>query len=322
MLCIRLLYVSALAHLSSSARSCELSDVGMLTKPQPATIVTSSLGCSMSTAVDHLALQLLCAHGIRTQVGTNGKFDMLKPSVKGEPNPLYNPENGDRAAELMIVAAMERARSRGATLFFKVNPGMRDDANRPGLVRAAPLTVVLFRQNVLDVAVCRIRDCFGTKATPGHPFISPGEPVFANGTSAELCFSRRRKHDHPTFAKFNMDRIVQTLEFPMNVYEQQVLEAKKWALNKDLLSVSTESLLAFEFSNTTVAMEHSIQAWSSVLEAWTITPNLTTIREIFTSQWGTHRRYSHESVIYNHLDVYNALLTNPALNKFSQHWRS
>ena len=132
----------------------------------PPPLVVFADGCGASTAVIALASRLLQRHGIRAAL------------------PVYEPmicaQNqfcaaGNVTAMRPIVAALHEevrwAAARCRTVLLKGHCGM-DDAWRDyaaALKAMGARVVASYRRNVLDVAICEIRDCLVRDARLGHP---------------------------------------------------------------------------------------------------------------------------------------------------------
>ncbi|GFH59942.1 predicted protein [Chaetoceros tenuissimus] len=147
---------------------------------------------------------------------------------------------------------------------------------------------LMYRENILDQAICTARDCFG----------SVGKQVFENGTESRLCFSRRNHTDKKILAVLDPIELIKYMEERRAKNEERQSMKR---LYKD--SIETyERLFAFEYVDAHEeykVFENSIDAWCNFLSNF-IHVDRAIVESALIPFIDTHRKIEkHEKVIYN-----------------------
>ena len=291
-------------------------------------------GCSMSSATTNLLAPLLAAHGIRLMTRKK-MYNGDTPASKGNASGALLPYNGSTSASkdnasgavlqgydwelkphknpclctqgtwpcpkhertlshaLSRMVAQLAAYQGGTRLVGK--SGWNDLATVDFVKEFRPKIVLLYRSNFLDYQACRIRDCFDTAFVSGHT-------VFANGSSAaDLCFDRRKKDAPVTMAKFNNVEGIYTKLDKETQYMHTSLKAWSKRLGAPVQHMSTESLLAFETSNSVAVFNGSLHAWARLISELGVVPNMSAITAYLAPLVATRPApRPHSATIYNH----------------------
>ena len=183
---------------------------------------------------------------------------------------------------------------------------------------------------VLDLLVCRIKDCFPGASAHGHP-------VTDDGKRNSLCMDRRKPGSPHTMAYINVKQLPAALR---NLSQRRQLQNRRLRTMgvKGFNTVSTEALMAFGFSSE--RMDESVKAWSSFLESVGVKPHEWVIRKVLEGEQvgamsgiacgkgyhnacklGGHPLKWHTETIYNYGEVERALqrINGGAYMKFLRH---
>jgi len=158
-----------------------------------------------------------------------------------------------------------------------------------------------YRSNVLDRAVCAVRDCF----LKGDPI---GCQVFSNGTRADMCFNRRHI-DEKLMANFDTDKLHSYMEYKERQNEDRI------GMFTRSFSPSTfaayEDLFKFEYSRSEETLKESVHAWTDLLQSFGDI-NKTTVEAALMPYWDTRpKNQPHSTVIFNIEEVKGSLLESP-----------
>ncbi len=148
---------------------------------------------------------------------------------------------------------------------------------------------LMYRDNILDQAICAARDCFG----------SVGKQVFENGTESSLCFSRRKHNGEKILAALDPIELIKYMEEKRDTNEERQTSMKPLYKN----SIETyESLFAFEYVDAHEeykVFEKSIDAWCNFLSNF-IDVDRAIVESALIPFIDTHWKIEqHEKVIYN-----------------------
>jgi len=307
-------------------------------------------GCSGSSAVSVFARALLRLHGIPTPEGGNPMRDengdvQVPPEWKGWPAELLKPETNWYAKDSKdmgeaMLKMNDLAESYNKTLFFKgMSQYMLGDKSKndewadllPAFRKLNMYGVIAKRQNLLDVVVCQIKDCF--QASYGYPVDAK------TGKQSDACFSRRGDiHSNPTAIKEGDVELVAKRKHKSHGYlfepdseeeeevkayvrpnmiklaidrEHEFTKMARHNLNKQLeLNASViyeEDLLDFQAPYDD-GLKRAVPAWAMALESWGVTPDPHLIKTFLKQYQNTyHVQPPHSEVIDNIDEVIEAL---------------
>ena len=207
----------------------------------------------------------------------------------------------------------KEAEEKNTSMLVKFNENKIKNAKK-GLQDIHPRVVVMRRRNILDLYICRIRDCFVK---------SRSYPVDAStGKKTNLCFQRRKRKDVTVKAFVNVNTLAQRLQQYMKI--NSIHDARHRNVFKgNFETVATEDLFAFENSNSTDALDLSLQSWITVFHSWNVTPDIPLIRQYIDAypDHGMRPLRSHTETVYNAEQVKKALKTQKKLKKYLKYWR-
>jgi hypothetical protein len=266
-------------------------------------------GCSGSSFIMLVAMKLLEVHGIPFVWFDD--TEMLKP----EKNKFYTWETGMGSA---MKKANEDALSRGGVLAFQAMTNMLTtegsgeqggqvevtwDDVKDDLKGMGTHVVYAKRENLLDHAVCKVRDCFTSQF---------GIPVDENGQRSKLCFDRRKAESGEYKAKMIPPKLVKMIKKTADDVE---LEQKILAETFPQFNVVTmEDLLAYQYSEDDLTT--SVEAWKSFMESWGVPPDMDAIKKFLQKDIGSHKKPGpHSETIYN-IDEVKEELLNEHLDKY------
>mmetsp|Transcript_70491 Transcript_70491/g.153097 ORF Transcript_70491/g.153097 Transcript_70491/m.153097 type:complete len:369 (+) Transcript_70491:86-1192(+) len=236
-------------------------------------------GCSGSSYMMGLAGKLMEGHGLSLHpVGEGGshKSDLMKKMAGYlSDEELKRMEKLDMTAALKL--SLRRVAARNQSMFFKVNSELK--RWDPDFELMATLfqwqgvkAALVFRENLLDWNLCRVRDCFDGGAR--------GYPVDKNGNRDAACFGRRSDPSRPTWALLKP----QSLVTKMKLDAMDRAETFKRLHEKKLVweEIYSEDLLSFERS--AVGYKPSILAWRKLLKSWGLEPQNEIIRKVLEAE--------------------------------------
>jgi hypothetical protein len=213
-------------------------------------------GCSGSSFVMGVAMKMLQYLG--SNIVHFGDSEMLKP----EKNRFYKKEYGMGPA---MVEAKDFAREHGGILVFqamanqltaKADDGLSWGEMVPYFASMGTRAVFVYRKNLLDLAVCNVKDCF-TKQF--------GDPVDSHGKPSDLCFDRRSKKNVGEYkAKFHDGKVVDAIQH----FNKGRTEARS-VLKENFIfeTVVAEELLAYQYGNPH-GMHEATKAWKKFMASW------------------------------------------------------
>jgi len=265
-------------------------------------------GCSGSTYMLSLSQRLLVAHGVSVHaVGEGGchKEDLIKHI----PKYLTDAEKEkikDLDLTQSLKLAVEAVQRNNETLFFKTNTQLQSwDPSFQVMgtffkdtgIKAA----LVFRNNILDWNVCRIRDCFAGRAL--------GHPVNENGVEDKACFERREDPTLSTWALVNPEKMVSEIKQTEIDRVETLKKLRELGLVTEELY--SEDLLSFELSSE--GLGRSVKGWKKILSSWGIAASTKIIEEVLTQEPLTGKLPQpgpHSDVIYNIDEVESELRKN------------
>jgi hypothetical protein len=217
----------------------------------------------------------------------------------------------------MAKAAMKR----NTSVLYKFSPWRYGPAEK-GLRDINPRVVKMYRRNMLDLYVCKIRDCVDKGFQKSHQKKRSYPIDVSTGEETDLCFKRRKKKDVTVKAFINVETLAarfQVLNEKDLKNDAKAREIFEW--NSE--AVANEDLFRFENSNSTDALDLSLQSWIEVFHAWGITPDVPLLRQYIVEHpdHGTRPLRPHTESVYNAEEVKNALETRPELKEYLQYWR-
>mmetsp|Transcript_49921 Transcript_49921/g.98627 ORF Transcript_49921/g.98627 Transcript_49921/m.98627 type:complete len:331 (-) Transcript_49921:402-1394(-) len=276
-------------------------------------------GCSGSTFVQQLARKLLFAHGITAR----GPLEMLNPCASWEPHCKEQDIFWDHTTSENVTQAhshLEKSLEKAVSFMHKKNRVFMSKVTfntiktntplREKLLKLKVTVAVVIRSNVLDVAVCQVRDCFGDEG------YLCGHSVDIAGNRSDMCFARR---DHPeviTMAKFDAKCLVEKLSsdwFTGVRYPDSVQDDMKILSTNYCNPITYEDLMAFQTNNHGALrtshreFERSVLGWSALLLCWGVTPVQAHIAAVLRPTAETRSPSSHDRTIFNADEIRSAL---------------
>jgi len=154
-----------------------------------------------------------------------------------------------------------------------------------------------YRSNLLDLAVCNVRDCFG----PGSKI---GYPVFAtNGTRTSICF-QRRSSKVKVKAHIDTSILVKHLQRREGVLSKAINSLRP--LTENGKSFTHEDLFAYEYTRDEDVFVQSRDVWINFL-SFAIDIDKATLTTLMRKYQGTLTVKPHSDVVENIDDVIVAL---------------
>eukprot|EP00930_Biecheleria_cincta_P085756 TRINITY_DN75127_c0_g1_i1.p1 TRINITY_DN75127_c0_g1~~TRINITY_DN75127_c0_g1_i1.p1 ORF type:complete len:413 (+),score=81.80 TRINITY_DN75127_c0_g1_i1:87-1241(+) len=155
------------------------------------------------------------------------------------------------------------------------------------------------RKNELDYLICTIHDCLPRPEDTGYSVDGSGKQI------SSPCMLRRDLNITEGDMKVYLDpdRLVQALARPDFWADGEVGDELRRRYGSRLGRVTDDDAWAFEYSFEPAAMETSIKAWSTMLQALGVLPNRSIIeaelraRQIAMSE--PMRQHNHSIEIYN-----------------------
>lgn len=239
-------------------------------------------GCSGSTFISKFACRLLELHNITCL----GQGELLKQQYATK----LMPKATTTVAAIRMMAAHAKAHGNASYVIKAQLYRLKPDVIR-ALKREGAIIVNMGRANILDRAVCEVRDCMHENGR------RMGWPVFENGTRSKLCYVRRRSRSR-TWAWFDMEQLTPGLNAELQQGRQQKAFLMKNFPSSPNITVASEDLAAFQYG----ADGHlvSLQAWTRVLSEWRVQVNRAAIERLLISMEGSRPPpVPHAEVIYN-----------------------
>merc|ERR1719232_1649532 len=271
-------------------------------------------GCSGSTATMKTAKQILRAHG----------FDIFKTNKE-----MYRSDRNkyfEAAKEELVKSGVTKPSKN--SILLKSFTLMNEIATKNGQVVMSEVTNEeliqdlkktknalfghMYRQNILDKAICATRDCF-----PLSKRISSYPVAIKNGTyeQTDLCFSRREHPEIEVKANFSS---ISKLRKQMHGSIKKSKNFKKWANSYIAPSKSQayEDLFAFEYTSNETVFESSVRAWDSFLKSMDL--DIKIIAKTLRSMQNTRSApKSHDKLIHNFKELENIFRSSdPQLHEF------
>jgi hypothetical protein len=143
------------------------------------------------------------------------------------------------------------------------------------------LFVQVWRNNMLDMAICEIRDGIHFEEIPDM-----GVQVDSSGNQtcdpkvkgAESCFQKHRHapEGQAVLAKINIPNLLRSFQ------TKEELRAGQQVVSEDA-TFSIEDLYEYEW-NGEAGLKTSVPAWGRLLKAWGVSPNMKAIRDHLASE--------------------------------------
>mmetsp|Transcript_5419 Transcript_5419/g.12327 ORF Transcript_5419/g.12327 Transcript_5419/m.12327 type:complete len:484 (+) Transcript_5419:42-1493(+) len=289
--------------------------------PIPLSIITE--GCSGSSSLTDFLERILTAHGLSImQDEFNGEIFYAAKNIYwdsavqkliqegGIPDTFaeekaQNPDKTKNKPYInkVILEAVNQtilsAAGNNQTLLFKSKPPSvltsQNCSVAKSLKEMGVAFAYLYRSNILDQAVCEVRDCFN----PGI-----GYPVLAtNGTKTKLCM-RRRKVSVKVKAHMNISRLVNFI----HDRERKLLgniEALR-EFTESGKAFANEELYAFEYTSDEDTFAKGLDAWTKFL-SFAIDVDETILTDFMRRHQGTLQLKPHTEVIANINEVMTVL---------------
>jgi len=236
-------------------------------------------GCSGSSYMMVLSQRLMAAHGVMVHaVGEGGshKADLVRKMAS-----IFNNSEKREIEDLdmteSLKLALEAARRNNETMFFKTNTELakwdptwyrKGAFFRNNGVKSA----LVFRRNILDWNVCRVRDCFDNG--------NRGYPVDENGELNQACFARRDDPNLTTYAYMRTERLVAKMQ--QDEVDRNETLRKLSDLGLVTEAVYSEDLLSFE--RRSHGLDLSTQGWKKILESWGINASWAIIQKVLANE--------------------------------------
>lgn len=213
-----------------------------------------SHACSGSSITMRVTEKILRAHGYNVFHGGQpilhkDKDIMDKAKQRLEARIDRRPTKNETLAEIFVYLN-ERAAKTQKILLFKIENYEGILETLKGLGTKFTYT---YRSNYLSRAICAVRDCFQGR--------NLGSVVYANGTKADICFSRRHS-DEKVMAHFNMPR---RLINQMQSWENRDAFIKE---HNSYHPAAYEDLFKFEYTDSEDVFDASVKSWCAFLETF------------------------------------------------------
>ena len=165
-----------------------------------------------------------------------------------------------------------------------------------------------YRENVLDRAVCMIRDCFDNG--------EHGYPISADSLEqSDLCF-KRRVNDTKVMAHVLPTKMPDMLKTYEEVIETDKRELP-YLIGDDPTKVRpTEELFAYEYTSDEETFQRSLDAWSVILKD-VLHLDSTALEKVMRKDQNRFERTTHNNVIDNVDELEVALkASQPSLDSY------
>eukprot|EP00448_Togula_jolla_P022388 CAMPEP_0170590826 /NCGR_PEP_ID=MMETSP0224-20130122/12076_1 /TAXON_ID=285029 /ORGANISM="Togula jolla, Strain CCCM 725" /LENGTH=386 /DNA_ID=CAMNT_0010914647 /DNA_START=55 /DNA_END=1215 /DNA_ORIENTATION=+ len=271
-------------------------------------------GCSGSSYMMALSWRLMRAHGeFPWPLGEGGShkedlihkmFHVLSPAEKKSMRQL----DMTSALEMAMIAVSNRTNS---SIFFKTNTRIEGwlpffSARAKFMKRNGVKSALIFRRNLLDWNVCRVRDCFDE----GHN----GIPVDKNGKRDRTCFMRRWSR-RVTRARLNPEQIAKKLVEDAKERAETLELLRKEGLADEV--IYSEDLMSFERGSR--GFMKSIKSWTKVLSKLGIQPSRAIIADVLAKEPTAGKLPEHEqphSEVIDNLEEVAPLLVENGLGHY------
>jgi hypothetical protein len=199
----------------------------------------------------------------------------------------------------VIANTVKHAQQEGKTLFFKGTHMDNDTAKV--LVDAGTYSVVGWRDNVLDVAECYVRDCFEDGL---------GRAIDEQGEESHLCIHRRQAPKNETEGikvEFNIPHLLRFVKHVSARKGKKNMQLEEAGFASSVPTVSMEKLVGYEFSKEPEALTASVRSWEEILQAWGIQADTHKILKILRPNVGKLVNKSHKDTLSNYAAVRDAM---------------
>jgi len=286
----------------------------------PPLLVVLMEGCSGSTFVIGHSKSVAECLGYKAYPS---KYELFKE----DKNRWYKQAEADGGGWTEALNAMAQDASRGnATIVINadfwsgsdISPLLTDsmhDLDTP--------FVVAYRRNVLDLAICNVRDCF-------HPGKTLGYPTY-DGEQSDLCFNRRFADiDQAKYkAHLDVDKLV-----PFMLEKEAESQAAAPRLERygytgggaggRIQVVDYESLASLQYPDVRESGQYttSVDAWERLLRTWRLPFTREKLEACLEPYVGTyHPPRPHATVVDNIEEVAHALKTSTWDGHLAQYLR-
>lgn len=242
----------------------------LITPPVMDPRVLIAEGCVGSHGVAFIIAEIMNQHNLNVDLDMfGGEIELSEPEknpFRSSAEALLRKEErfvsvfGPRHDEIMAEAFVqmnEYASQQYRILFFKANTHHLDDTQRAvtrGLKSMNAKFASVVRENLLDRAICIIKDCLYTDV---------GYPV-KDGVKTDLCFSRRENKN--VIVKAYISDFPKFIQFLNKMYWDGVRNLKY--VDEMIAPARTESfedLFQFEYTDNEEVFQKSHSAWISLL---------------------------------------------------------
>lgn len=306
-------FLNNFVHVSAALTTHELEVQNRQeSSPSPIFIILTEGGCSETSAIELYTTEIVKAHGIKHMNSVSHEF--LRGNVKASrgyfKNPYYTKMVIDRNMTRTVAKhanftnmiiesiqlAQHNAKKFNGVMFFKASvPQFKKLKERFDQELDGISYIGLYRENALDRCACLVKDCFHNAKAKDY-----GDSVFAsNGTKSDMCFQRRKHPEVKIQAKFhNVEKCLKD--------DQALIDFTK---DKPFDSVSSESLMAFEYSMSMDVFETAIDHWMKYLKPFLRgTLNREVVTSVLEKFQGTRKMKSQANAIYDYEKLRDRLM--------------
>jgi hypothetical protein len=277
--------------------------------------VLISSACSGSSATLKFSHSILEAHGYDVFVGsepvgtiipnhrTNDFYNQAKKNLEDRFNREPTPK------EITIESIRlnnEKALSENKILLIKINNIWKEGGEV--LSKMGTKFAFSYRSNLIDRAICVVRDCFQNE--------SFGHPVFLNGTRSDSCFNRRSSKEEKVLANItNTDSFINFIIKKESENRHRIRKHQSYLTPKATVQ-SFEKLFQFEYTDNEEILEESVKLWCKLLGNFVETIDENIVREVLRPHMNVLPPLSpHSTLIYNYdvIEETLARVTSPLL---------
>jgi len=268
--------------------------------------------CSMSSAVSQFLRKILESHGEDVCYGDTELTNRRKnPMVHAATQSLHrrNMHHTDDHVRAVSLYKLHHLFLRyNKRLVIKTLPGHIRDLTLVSLRQMNATFIHTYRENVLDRAVCMIRDCFDNGEN--------GYPVSANNLEqSDMCFNRR-VNDTKVMAHVFPTKIPDMLKTYEKVIDMDKRELP-YLIGDDPSKVRpTEELFDYEYTSDEETFQKSLDMWSLILRD-VLHLDSTVLEKVMRNDQNRFDPTTHNNVIDNVDELDVALKTSqPPLDSY------
>jgi len=268
------------------------------TSRPPSTRILVAVCCGASTfAHDMLGIlargclfspgkELTKENNLRASVMTHLHTNYTTPLVAFQQFESLAASRGDQALFFTAILTDDSVVLGAPTLSLKAKEKLPhlflDPLMTPALSAIRPYAVWAHR-NVLDMALCRVLDCFG--------FGNDVEAVFLNGTTSGLCFARRFSDVRLYVRIKDFEGFAQRLQRVVDIWAEIPTALTSLGISRDnhVSSVAVEELAGFQYEATPGNYTaRAVMAWKTVMTGLNIPVTESTIKGLMVEMTATH----------------------------------